>query len=126
MSIYILHQHPEDQSGQDFICLSDGFNWFAALLPPIWALSHGLWRIFAVMVVSMAALVAVKFVFDFPLWAIYGLSVWWLGLEANHLHSRFLFATGWGEGINIIAADALMAQRDFFERQSETANGSAI
>ncbi len=114
MSIYRLHQHPRDTSGADLICLADRFNWFAALLPPVWALANGLWLVLTLMVVFGAAIYGSGQMFALPLGLIYLLFVCWLGFEATAIHSRVLTKRGWKRGVDIIAADDLMAEQAYF------------
>jgi len=39
MHLYTLHAKP----GRDLEAIGDGFDWFAFLVPPLWAIWHGLW-----------------------------------------------------------------------------------
>ncbi len=117
MSIYTLHQHPDDASGADLVCLPDRFNWFAALLPPFWAAANGLWKVLALMLAVLFAMVALGMFFTLPVFGLYLLGAWWLGFEASNIHSRALVAKGWGEGVDIIASDALLAEQAYFTRK---------
>ncbi len=117
MSIFVLHQHPKDTTGANLICLSDRFNWFAALLPPFWAVANGLWKVLALMAAFFLTLMALGLVFELPVFGLYLLGAWWFGFEASNIHSRALVAKGWGEGVDIIASDALLAEQAYFTRK---------
>ena len=120
MSIFTLHQHPDDASGADLVCLPDRFNWFAALLPPFWAVANGLWKVLALMIVTLLATMALGMFFTLPVLGLYLLGVWWLGFEANHIYSKALIKRGWGRGVDIVAADDLMAEQAYFARNEPT------
>lgn len=117
MSIFTLHQHPDDASGADLVCLPDRFNWFAALFPPFWAVANGLWKVLALMIVALLAMMVLGVFFTLPLAGLYLLGVWWLGFEANNIHSRALTKKGWGGGVDIIATDDLMSEQAYFARK---------
>ena len=125
MSIYTLHQHPDDASGADLVCLPDRFNWFAALLPPFWAVANGLWKVLALMIAALLGMMALGMFFTLPVLGLYLLGVWWLGFEANHIHSKALTKKGWGGGVDIIASDDLVAEQTYFARQKRDEPASA-
>src|SRR5215470_12390767 len=61
MAVYTVHEPPlkADQSQGDperFVFVRDGFSFWAFVLAPIWMLWRGLWLVFVIYVVVMAAL----------------------------------------------------------------------
>ena len=68
------------------------------------------------MVLAVFALVVLDGFFAVSAFWLYVLLVWWLGFEANHIHSVALERKGWGSSVNIIAPDALNAEKAYFSR----------
>lgn len=101
------------------------FSWLAALLPPVYALVHGLWL---GLVVYVVAVVALGFA---GLW-IGGEAVFWLyvlfalliGLEAPAFRRRKLAARGWTWRGDVIAAAEDLAQRDWLSRKPREATAA--
>lgn len=92
MTLYSLYR----AENQEPIAVADGFSWFAALLPPLYALLHGLWLLLAGWLVLVAAVVALG-VFGgatAAFWT-YVLAALLIGLEAGTFHRRALRHRGW-------------------------------
>ncbi len=101
-----------DRQGTDGepIAVAEKFSWFAALLPPLFALRHGMWVRFALYMVVVLALSAAS------LWIggaaaswLYLLLALWIGLEAPGLRRGRLLRSGWTYRTEIVAAGADLA-----------------
>ena len=98
--------------------VADRFSWFAALLPPVYALVHGLWLALLGYIVALAALVGIS-----P-W-IGGEAAFWLyvilaaliGFEASTLQRLKLASRGWRYRTEVIAAAEDLAQVEFLKRR---------
>lgn len=104
MRIYTVHrrpywQAPEAETGDTPVTLvREGFSWFAAALPPVWALWHRQW-------LAAIALAAAAVLLSFgaallgpggPLTSIVGAGVLlWLGCEANDIRRWSMRRAGW-------------------------------
>lgn len=82
----------------------DRFSWFAALLPPVFALVHGLWLEFFVYLVLVALLSASSVAIgdDAAFWVYVVLAVW-MGFEAPALRRGALRRRGWHYRTDVIA-----------------------
>jgi hypothetical protein len=86
------------------IAVADGFSWLAALLPPVYALLHGLWLLllgWLALVLAVAALGLVAGA-EAAIWT-YILVALLLGFEAATLRRRKLGHRGWHPVGDIIA-----------------------
>ncbi len=118
MSIYTLLVKPGETADEDFVCLSERFDWFAFLLPPVWATSNRLWRELALMLLGLAAALTAGIFFVLPAVALYFLFALWLGFEAGPVHMRALERRGWRVKTELIAASQDMAESRFWRRRS--------
>jgi hypothetical protein len=115
VTIYSVFERPDEPAPA---VVPEKFSWFAALLPPVYALVHGLWfGLFAYVV----ALVGLGFA---SLW-IGGEAVAWLyllfavliGFEAAGLRRGKLLARGWTYGGDVVAGAEDLAMRDWLVRK---------
>lgn len=102
------------QGPDEVVALRDGFSWLAALLPPVWALGHGLWLAFALYAAALAAL------WGAGLWLGAGAAFWLyvfgvllLGFQAAAIRGAALARRGWRRGADIVAADAAQAELEW-------------
>jgi hypothetical protein len=58
MRVYTAHVRPA-AAGVDLALIKEGFCWPAAVVPVIWALWHGLWRVLAIFLATAAAIAGV-------------------------------------------------------------------
>lgn len=106
MTLYSLYRG----ENQDLIAVADRFSWFAALLPPVYALVHGLWFLLLGWVVATLAVVALGLYAG-------GAAAFWtyillatlLGFEAATLRRLKLGRRGWHYRGEVIAADEDLA-----------------
>lgn len=96
----------------------DRFSWFAALLPPVYGLAHGLWLALIAYVVGVA-LIAVASLWlgaDAGFWLYVCLALL-IGFEAPTLRRRALRRRGYIYRSELIAAAPDMAQVDWMRRR---------
>lgn len=96
----------------------DRFSWFATLLPPVWAVAHGLWLVLigyvaAVVILGFAALYVGE---DAAFW-LYVLLAALLGFEAPNLRRRALRARNFVYRSELVAADEDLAQVEWMKRR---------
>ena len=89
----------------------DRFSWFAALLPPVFALVHGLWLelVAWVIVVVLLSLASNAIGDDASFW-IYVVFAIWIGFEAAALRRSALKRRGWRYRTDVIAASEDLAE----------------
>jgi len=89
----------------------DRFSWFAALLPPVFALVHGLWfeLVAWVIVVVLLSLGSVAIGDDASFW-IYVVFAVWIGFEGSALRRSALKRRGWRYRTDVIAASEDLAE----------------
>jgi len=121
MSIYhVLYRplaikDPAIESGALFI--EERFSWFAALLPPLWAIAHGLWIELIIWIVLMAALVALSFgIGDEAGFWLYVLGASLLGFEAATVRLRALERRGYQPMGEMVASGEDIAEMEWVRR----------
>lgn len=123
MRTYTVHQKPfwESREGADdaegIVVLKDGFNWFAFLLPPLWALWHRLWWVALALTGLMVAVQGGAMAFDLDERAVdvLGLALtFWVGCEANDLRRWSIRRRGWQDLGLVDARSQDEAERRFF------------
>ena len=115
MTLYSVYAHQREAP----LVVADRFSWFAALLPPLYALVHGLWLGLLGYGVALAVLVGLS------LWigtdAGFGLYILFaalIGFEAPTLRRLKLSARGWHYRSEIIAGAEDLAQVEYLKRQA--------
>jgi len=106
MTIYSAYESDSD----GVACLPERFNWFAALLPLIWALVHRLWRGFALLLVIEIGIAVLAGLLGVPFLGLYLLFAIWVGFEANQMHGRGLVRRGWRFAGAVNADDRVSAE----------------
>ncbi|UJW84345.1 DUF2628 domain-containing protein [Devosia sp. SL43] len=87
------------------------FSGFAALLPPLFLLRHGLWLELVAWLVSVVALMVLSgYIGDAATFALYLLTAIWLGFAAPGLRRHALQWRGWSPRGDRVAASADLAQ----------------
>jgi hypothetical protein len=106
MTMYSVFQAPEIE-GDDALpaVVPEKFSWFAAILPPVYALAHGLWLGFLAYVVAFVALMIIGKLIggDAAFW-LYILFAIGIGFEAPALRRRKLLRQGWLHRGDVIAS----------------------
>ena len=94
------------------------FSWAAALLPPLYAMVHGLWIEFVAWGVTLAAIVALALVIggEAAFW-LYVLFAIFVGFEAAALRRGALLRDGWHHAAEIVAAAPDVAEVEWIKRR---------
>lgn len=110
MTLYAIY---DPKPGRDGLpaAVPESFSWLAAILPPVFLLSHGLWLELLVWAGKLVALVLLaKVIGSEAAFLLYVLSAIWLGLAAPGLRGNALARRGWTYRGERVAHDADMAQ----------------
>ena len=114
MTLYSVYARNADAP----TAVPDRFSWFAALLPPVYALVHGLWLLLLGWVLALLLFGA------FALWGgdaaafwLYVIGATLLAFEAPALRRGKLVSTGWSHRTDLIAADADLALVEYLKQQ---------
>jgi hypothetical protein len=115
MSIYrILSKSnisPKKFSDEDSALIKEKFSWFAFLLPPFWAIEHGLWIELALIIASFIGLgFAGAYISSEGVFWLYILGVFWLGYEASSIRAYALRRKGYISNGDLIASNEEQAQ----------------
>lgn len=102
----------------DIELVRDRFSWGAALVPPVWAILHGLWLALALWFAGLIVIGVVGlFAGDAVGYWLYALFALWYGFAASDLRVGALRREGYVAAGPRIAADQLLAERDFLEER---------
>jgi len=115
MTLYSIFEKPAVKGpAESPLAVPERFSWFAALLPPLFALRHGLWLVLVVWVALLAILIVLAPIIgeDTAFWA-YVLAALFIGLEAPAMRRDALESRGWEWRGDLIAAGEDLAQRDY-------------
>ena len=90
--------------------VADRFSWFAALLPPVFALVHGLWlELVGYLILLALVSVASAVIGDDASFWIYVVLAIWIGFEAPALRRGALHRRGWRYRGEVVAAEEDLA-----------------
>jgi hypothetical protein len=94
------------------------FSWFAAMLPPVYALVHGLWLglIGYVVLVSLVTFAGLYLGDEAGFW-LYILAAILIGFEAPALRRAKLAASGWSYRTDVVAGAEDLAQTEWLKRK---------
>ncbi len=116
MTLYSIFERPDELAPA---VVPERFSWFAALLPPVYGLAHGLWLGLVLYVTALLALVmASQWIGEDAGFWLYVLLAVLVGFEAPAFRRRALKARGWSYRADLIAAAPDLAQRDWLSRRS--------
>jgi hypothetical protein len=87
------------------------FSWFAALLPPMFALAHGLWLelVGYIVAVGLLGLASTQIGGDAAFW-IYIVFALWIGYEAPSFRAAALRGRGWRYRTDVVAPTEDLAE----------------
>lgn len=122
MSLYQVLQHPlgvevsSDESGARFI--QERFSWSAALIPPLWAMVHGLWLELLIWITAMLLLVGVDRMLgeEVSFW-LYVLCAIFIGFEAANIRASALRRKGFRLAGDIIAPSEDIAEMTWLKNR---------
>ncbi len=114
MTLYSVYERPDAAP----VAIADRFSAFAALLPPIYALTHGLWLLLVGWIALVIAIGVIGAIAggEAAFW-IYLAAALLIGLEAPTLRRLKLGRTGWRYGSEIFAAGEDEAAVAWLQRQ---------
>jgi hypothetical protein len=114
VALYSVYARP----GAVPVLVGDRFSWLAALLPPAYAIVHGLWLSLLGWIVGAVALVVLgQWVGGAAAFWLYVLSAVLIGFEAPALRRRKLGRRGWLWRGDMVAPDEDLALRDLLIRR---------
>src|SRR5262245_10146592 len=115
MTLYSVFDRRRDEAPA---LVPDRFSWFAALLPPVFAVVHGLWLELVAFVVAIALIVLASTWLgsEAGFW-IYVLLAVWLGFEAGAIRRRALRRQGFVYRSERFSRDADSVAVDWVRRQ---------
>ena len=124
MTLYSIFEKPQDKAAKRRarfsppVAIADRFSWFAALLPPVFALANGLWLLLLFWIVLVAGLGYASLVIggEAAGW-LYALVALFLGFEAPAFRRDSLLIRGYRWAGDIVASAPDLAERDFLARQ---------
>jgi hypothetical protein len=119
MTLYSVFDRRRDEAPA---VVPDRFSWFAALLPPVFGLSHRLWLETAIWVLAVILIVIAGFWLgaDAAFW-LYVAFALWIGWEAAAIRRRGLRRQGWVYRTELVAPAADLAQVEWMKRRSAAA-----
>lgn len=117
MTLYSVFERPEPTPEAPAV-VPDKFSWFAALLPPVFGLVHGLWLELIGFVIALGAIVLLGFWLggDAAFW-LYVLLAVFIGFEAASLRRGALRRKGWNYRTELIASRDDLAQVAWLQRR---------
>jgi hypothetical protein len=123
MTVYSILEKPQEKAAKKRVrfappvAVADRFSWLAALLPPVFALAHGLWLLLLFWIALAFGLGYISLVIgDGAAVAIYALVALFLGFEAPAFRRDALLARGYLWRGDVVAPGADLAERDFLAR----------
>ena len=124
MTVYSIFEKPQGKAAKGRarftppVAVADRFSLFAALLPPVFALAHGLWLLLLFWIVLVLGLSYASLVIgqDAATW-LYVLVALFLGFEAQAFRRDSLLIRGYRWAGDVVASAPDIAERDFLARQ---------
>lgn len=99
------------------VLVRDRYSWFAALLPPVFMLTHRLWLALLGYIVGLALLIwLAPWIGSGAAMLLYGLAALWLGFEAPELRRAKLATSGYHWRGDRVAVDADLALYDYLKQ----------
>jgi hypothetical protein len=106
MTVYSIFDAPEARDDDAVpAVVPERFSWFAALLPPLFGLVHGLWLGLAAYIATVILLaLAARWIGGSASFWLYVLLAFYIGFEAPALRRAKLVGKGWLYRTEVIAA----------------------
>ena len=117
MTTYSIFSRRADEAPAS---VPETFSWAAALVPPLYAMAHGLWIEFVAWGVVLAAIVGLGMLIgaEAAFW-LYVLFAVYLGFEAPALRRSHLARDGWRHVAEIVAPAADVAEVEWIKRRAK-------
>ena len=101
MTLYAIYDRPPAAPA----IIAEKFSWAAFVLPPFWAIAHGLWlELLAYIVVVVALSFAGAVIGGSASFWLYVLFAFWIGCSAASLRRNAMRARGWHHRRDLVAA----------------------
>ena len=115
MTTYAIFTRRADEAPAS---VPEAFSWAAALVPPLYAMAHGLWLEFVGWGVALAAIVGLAQLIggEAAFW-LYVLLAVFIGLEAAAFRRGALLRDGWHYVAEIVAPAADVAEVEWIKRR---------
>lgn len=116
MTLYAVFERPDEIAP---VAVPEKFSWFAALLPPVYALVHGLWLGLLLFVAAVIVLVfSSVLVGDEAAFWLYVLLALLIGFEASAFRRRALRHRGWRHAGDVFAGAGDLALVSYLQSRS--------
>jgi hypothetical protein len=120
MTVYSIFEKPQEKAAKKRVrfnppvAIADRFSWSAAILPPLYALAHGLWLVLLFWIVLVAGLAYAGRVIgpDAAFWLYVAVAVF-MGFEAPGFRRDKLLLRGYRWAGDLVATAPDLAERDF-------------
>ncbi|WDR07368.1 DUF2628 domain-containing protein [Devosia rhodophyticola] len=117
MTIFAIYESRPDNRAAP-VAVAEKFSWLAFLLPPVFAVVHGLWLELLVYLVKVAALIWLSnFIGADTAILLYPVLALWIGLSAPAMRRARLARKGWNHRADRIAAGPDIATLAWMERR---------
>jgi hypothetical protein len=115
MTTYSIFSRRADEAPAS---VPETFSWTAAIVPPVYAMVHGLWIEFVAWGVALAAIVGLGALIggEAAFW-LYVLFAVWCGFEAASLRRSHLSREGWRHVAEIVAPAPDVAEVEWLKRR---------
>lgn len=120
MTVYSIFEKPQEKAAKRRVrfnppvAIADRFSWFAAVLPPLFALAHGLWLLLIFWIALVAGLGYIgRIIGGEAAFALYILVAVFLGFEASAFRRDSLLLRGYQWRGDMVARGADLAERDY-------------
>ena len=124
MTVYSILEKPQAKAAKKRVrfappvAVPDRFSWLAAILPPVFALAHGLWLLLVFWIALVLGLGYISLVIgDVAAATVYVLVAVFLGFEAPAFRRDALLLRGYVWRGDVIARAPDLAERDFLARR---------
>jgi hypothetical protein len=110
VTLYAIFDPKPDRTAPP-AAVPEAFSWFAAILPPVFLLRHGLWLETLAYALGAGALVAAsRLIGNDAAFVLYALAALWIGFAAAGFRRHALRWRGWSHRGPVIASSADLAQ----------------
>jgi hypothetical protein len=116
MTLYSIFEKPQAKAAKNRgpVAIADRFSWLAMLLPPVFALVHGLWLLLAFWIALVVGLAyAARIIGPDAAIMLYALVAVFLGFEAPAFRRDWLGFRGWQWRGDVVSSAEDLAQRDY-------------
>lgn len=115
MTIFAVYQANDPSEAPEAV--PDRFSWFAFLLPPVWAVAHGLWlELLGFLALCVLTSIIGRFAGDEAAILVYLALALLIGFEAAAIRGAALKRQGFGHRADLVSSHADVAAVRYLER----------